>query len=266
VKVKKLYVLPVVLFLLVALGFSMPKSASAVAVDLELLLLVDVSGSISSTEFNLQRQGYVDAFRDTDVINKIENGAIKSIAASLIYWSTNQVVAVDWALIDDSLSSNAFADSIAAAARPSSGLTYLAEALNFGAPTFDSNGFEGTRNVIDISGDGRDNSGSCGSAFSCVALQNARDAAIAAGTDTINALWIQSSGLVAYGVENVLAGPGAFSSFATNFEDFGDAVLGKIKREIENNNNVVPEPSTYLLLGSGIAGLIVWRRRRKAKA
>ncbi len=34
---------------------------------------------------------------------------------------------------------------------------------------------------------------------------------------------------------------------------------------LEAQPNVVPEPSTYLLLGSGIAALAFWRRRQKSK-
>ena len=43
--------------------FLLAGEAKAVPVDLELSLLIDVSGSVSASEFNLQRGAYVDAFK-----------------------------------------------------------------------------------------------------------------------------------------------------------------------------------------------------------
>ncbi|WP_235006707.1 DUF1194 domain-containing protein, partial [Calothrix rhizosoleniae] len=48
-------------------------AASLTQVATELVLSVDVSGSVNTTEFNLQKQGYVDAFRDTTIQQQISN-------------------------------------------------------------------------------------------------------------------------------------------------------------------------------------------------
>ena len=42
-------------------------------VDTELQLLMDVSGSVSSSEFNLQLQGYVDAFYSQGVHRRTDD-------------------------------------------------------------------------------------------------------------------------------------------------------------------------------------------------
>ena len=132
------------------------SSAQAAPVDLELALLVDVSGSVSTSEFNTQRDGYVAAFRDNDLIDAITSGNIGSIAVTLWYWSGagQQQQAVGWTLIDSDAAGEAFADDIAAAARPFSGLTAPGSAINAALPGFATNGFEGTFQKIDVSGDG----------------------------------------------------------------------------------------------------------------
>ena len=100
-----------------SLGLAAP--ASAAPVDLELQLLVDVSGSVSASEFNLQRSGYEAAFRSASIINAITGGTIGAIAAQLVYWSSTsqQAIGVGWTYIADSTTANAFADAIAAAGR-----------------------------------------------------------------------------------------------------------------------------------------------------
>ena len=132
------------------------SSASATPTDLELVLLCDVSGSVDTADFDLIRGGYEAAFRDASIIDRIQNaGPNGSIAASLVYWADSQVIAVDWMLINDEASSNAFADAIAAAARGTGGNTYMAEAMNFAIPLFE-NDYDGLRQVIDVTGDGAD--------------------------------------------------------------------------------------------------------------
>ncbi|MBI1393175.1 MAG: DUF1194 domain-containing protein [Alphaproteobacteria bacterium] len=238
-----------------ALG-AQQANAAPVAVDLELQLLVDVSNSISTGEFNLQRTGYSNAFRNATIQNQILNGVIGKIAVELIYWSSSnqQNVATGWALIDSVASANAFADAIDATTRPYNGNTGVGEALAFGAPRFDTNDFDGTRQVIDLSGDGQDNSGN-------VAPATARDAALAAGVDAINALAIGSMSLVDYFNANVIGGTGAFTVFAADFDAFGAAIIEKLGREITPE---IPLPGALPLMLTGMA-LFGWTRRRKSE-
>ena len=93
--------------LFVALLFSalaltaLPRPAQALPVDIELVLSVDVSRSIDAWEFDLQRQGYANAFRDERVLEAIASGQLQRIAVTLIEWSgvMEQAVVIDWMTI-----------------------------------------------------------------------------------------------------------------------------------------------------------------------
>ena len=95
------------------------SNAMPLDVDLELSLLVDVSGSISANEFNLQRQGYVNAFQNVSIWNAIDHGAFSRIAVNLVYWSgkTQQAEVVGWTLIDSQTAANTFANAISGTTR-----------------------------------------------------------------------------------------------------------------------------------------------------
>ena len=224
------------------------------SVDLELALLIDVSGSVSAAEFDLQRQGYVNAFQDASIQAAIASG--HSVAAKVVYWAAGQQTAVDWTLITDAASANSFAAAILAAGRPFSGSTGPGSAINFAAPTFFTNAFDGKRKIIDVSGDGAQNVGANTAA--------ARDAALLSGIDQINGLPILGeAGLEAWYNANIKGGTGAFVTAASGFDTFDAAVKLKIGREITGN---LPEPSTYAMMGLGLAMVGFLARRRKTEA
>ena len=233
---------------------SVSAHATTVPVDLELQLLVDVSGSISDGEFNLQRDGYENAFRNDEILAAIQSGDIGSIAVQLIYWSSSsrQEIAVDWTQISDATSANDFADLIAIAERPFRGGTRIDSAIDFGAPLFEANMFDAPRQVIDISGDGTS---------SATRTRDARDNALALGVDTINALAIGGMGLADFFTMNVIGGDGAFTVIAESFEDFGEAIVDKLGREI---GPVIPVPGALPLMVTALAGFAFSRRRKKS--
>ena len=206
------------------------------AVDLELVLAVDVSGSVDSYEAQLQRDGYVQAILDPNILLAIQSGVLGRIAATYIEWAgfDYQRTAVEWTLIHDAGSARAFAMQVARAGIITARRTSISALIDYATPRFGDNGFEGTRLVIDISGDGPNNSGNF--------VTHARDATVAAGI-TINGLPILNDrpnqfgypimkGLDLYYRECVIGGPGAFMVVAENFEDFAEAIRSKLILEI----------------------------------
>ncbi len=130
-----------------------------VTVDVELVLSVDVSGSISSSEFNLQYQGYIDAFQDPELISEIEK-LPNGLAVTLQYWSNSSHNSIGWYHVTDSASAQAFSNAIASAERPSYGSTHLADAITSATDLLLNNNYNGRALVIDVSGDGLDNKAS----------------------------------------------------------------------------------------------------------
>lgn len=203
-------------------------AAADTAVDLQLLLAVDASGSVNETRFELQRQGYAAAFRDRRVIEAIAAGAHGRVAVAMVQWTgpTLHVIVVDWTLVHDKASANALADAIAAVPRQLfGGGTSLSGAIDFAMTMLPRGSFRGDRRVIDISGDGSNNRGR--------PAADARDEAVKQGV-IINGLPILAvePGLDDWYRDNVIGGPGSFLVVAQNFDAFADAIVQKLLSEI----------------------------------
>jgi hypothetical protein len=199
-----------------------------IAVDVALVLAVDVSLSIDAEEFALQRAGYAAAFRNQRVIDAIAGGSTGAMAVTYLQWSgaREQQQVIGWRRISDRGSAARFADEMAAAGRVvTSGSTSLSGAIDTAGGLLLQSGYTAERRIIDISGDGSNNSGR---------LPNfARDEAVAGGI-TINGLAILKNEpfLDIYYAANVVGGRGAFVMTARDFDDFAAAVLAKLIREV----------------------------------
>ncbi|WGV28909.1 DUF1194 domain-containing protein [Halotia branconii] len=154
--------------------------------------------------------------------------------------------------MDSVASLQSFSDAINATTRPFSGSTAPGSAINFATPRFFDNDFDGTRLVMDVSGDGVQNVGANTAA--------ARDNALASGINAINGLVIGGgTGLFNFYDNNVKGGTDAFVLSANSFEDFANTVEQKIRIEVSNPPEVpqgVPEPTPLIgLLGLGVFGV-----------
>lgn len=202
-------------------------------VDLELVLAVDVSRSMDLAEQELQRQGYVQAIRDPEVVAAITGGMLGRIAVTYVEWagSGRTRVIVPWTLIDSEESAEAMSQSLAEGDLSAWTGTSITEALRVSMTLIESNGYEGLRKVIDVSGDGPNNIGGL--------VTRARDAAVERGI-TINGLPILAGTPGFYGVDYldayyeacVIGGPGAFMITVFEIENFAAAIRQKLILEI----------------------------------
>jgi hypothetical protein len=220
--------------------------AASKAVDLELALAIDVSGSIDAEEARLQRDGYVRAFRDPEVLSAIAGGFTGRVAVLYFEFSAggyNKIIA-DWTEVSDEASAGAFADRLSASPIQTVQRTSISDAIAFAVPQFDINDFSGTRKVIDISGDGPNNAG--------LPLSVARERALSNGI-TINGLPIVNNrpgpfgrpppaNLDLYYQDCVIGGRGAFMIVARGFDDFAEAIRRKLLLEISG----MPAPPSPL--------------------
>ena len=217
--------------LVAALLFAAVSHQSAraqTAVDLQLVLAVDVSGSVNPQRFELQKMGYVAAFQNKRVLSAILGGRNQSIAITMTQWSGPflQSQVVPWTLLKDEATVKAVAGMIESAPRMMyGGGTSISGAIDHSATLFAQSPYKAERRVIDISGDGSNNRGR--------SVTQARDEAVDAGL-VINGLPILAFEPVLdqYFKDYVIGGPGAFMIAAKDFETFAEAILMKLIIEI----------------------------------
>ena len=230
----------------VALAYVVALPAAArdkgVDVDVELVLAVDISYSMDRTEQVLQREGYVQALTSDQFLNALKSNGFGKIALTYIQWASynDQDTVIDWTIIDGPESARAVADRLANAPYRRAQRTSISGAIDAGVKRFENNGFRGTRQVIDISGDGPNNNGRI--------VTHARDEALEMGV-TINGLplvgireWFSPADikeLDIYYEDCVIGGPESFSITVRDTKSFVDATRNKMVREIAS----LPTPS-----------------------
>src|SRR5438552_4051729 len=229
--------LAAVAFMVLLAVSGVPDAAGA---DLQIVLAADVSRSIDDPEFELQRKGYAAALTDPRVLAAIQTRADGAVGVCFIEWSgeEDQQVVVDWTEIRDEEDAAGVAAAILAAPRSFMGRTSISAAIDFAITRFAAAKRQDARRIIDISGDGTNNSGR--------PVTDARDQAIASGV-TINGLAIVNDrpnlgysahtqppgGLPLYYSQNVIGGPNAFLIVVKDFNSFADAMANKLAKEID---------------------------------
>jgi hypothetical protein len=235
----------VVALLTLVLTLSPPAVRAAEPVDLLLVLAADVSRSVTEPKFKLQREGAAAAITHPEVVRAITSGPNRRIAVCFLEWATagQQNVVVDWTVIADAESARSFGGKLVELPRSFSGSTAISHAIDFAVIQLERAPFRAERRVIDVSGDGTNNSGR--------SVTAARDDALAKGI-TINGLVILTplsesfrpehtnppGGLEKYFQDNVIGGFGAFTVVAESHESFGRALTKKLIAEIAG----LPQP------------------------
>ncbi len=205
-------------------------------VDLSLALAIDISGSIDPDEAKLQREGYVQAFRDPVIVRAILGGPNGRIAVAYYEWSDSwmQKLLIDWTLLDSEATIAAFANRLADLPISIARRTSISGAIRYSIPLFGRSPYEPTRKVLDISGDGSNNDGGLVTDMRYEALKE---------RIVINGLPIMNDRPNPFGFPNetdldryylhcVTGGPRSFVEVARNFDDFPRAVRKKLLQEV----------------------------------
>jgi Protein of unknown function (DUF1194) len=221
-----------------------PQNRRGTPVDLELVLLADATGSIDDREIFFQRQGYADAITDPDILSAIALGPDGRIAVTYVEWGDQhaQEVVAPWTIIDGPEAAARFAEQLTSQPRKAFGRNAIGSAITYAHLLIESNGINGFRRVIDISGDSANS-------WNGVPLEVARQNAIAADI-VINGLAILCRGCsgrpVTYDLEeayrrDIIGGPAAFVVTADDMAAFATAVRKKLLLEIAG----VPDEETF---------------------
>jgi hypothetical protein len=225
-------------------------------VDVELVLAVDISYSMDPEELELQREGYAWALTSPEFLNALREGIHGRIAVTYFEWagSSEQRVVVPWRVVDGPESAGSVATDITQAPIRRAARTSISGALTFGMNLFDINPHRGVRRVIDVSGDGANNSGQV--------VTVARDEVLAKGI-TINGLPIMLKRpsyatmdielLDDYYEDCVIGGPGSFVIPVKEREKFIEAIRTKLVLEIAT---LAPEPRVPCTIGERL-----WQER-----
>ena len=239
---------------LLALCSSAPAAAPQ-QVDLKLVLAVDVSGSIDNDEFTLEREGTADAFADPEVVKAIQGGSLGRIAVAMLDFSSPQFdrVVIDWTIIKDKASAQAFADTIRNTPRTPGRRTSVSSALELGSLLLESSEKDlvATRRVIDVTGDGPNNDGN--------PMTDAHDKTIAQGI-VVNGLPVMDDMANGYFPELdkyyagcVTGGRGAFVVVVKSYKDYSAAMRHKLILEISQNETLLKQAQA----GAARSGLLV---------
>lgn len=210
------------------------RPASQSEVDLELVLAVDVSMSMNADELAFQRQGYLEALSNPDIVEAMLTTGSGRVAITYMEWAGEEHAqfVVPWMLIDSRESARAFVKKLTAEDPVRVDRTSISNALIKAGAAFGDNEWQGLRRVIDISGDGPNNAGEH--------LPAARDRLVEEGI-TVNGLALQVEGApLGLGIDYledyyracVTGGSGSFVMSVRNWSQFSRALQLKLLQEI----------------------------------
>lgn len=218
--------------------------------DIALALAVDVSISVSEEEKDIQRRGYVEAFRSREVIDAIKSGPYGAIAVTYFEWSgaLEPSIVVPWFVIDSEATAYEFARRLSRPTKVRKDTTSISGAMLFAQELLNARRGRARKLVLDVSGDGPNNHG--------IPVEEARDRLVADGI-IINGLPIMVNAndvfagfdlreLDTYYEDRVIGGPGAFLISVLSWREFPDAVRRKLVLEISGGGTGSGRPEPWL--------------------
>jgi Protein of unknown function (DUF1194) len=235
---------------------------AANAVDVELIIAVDVSYSMDMDELAVQREGYAQAIVSKEFLQALRSLPNGKISITYFEWaaSSDQKIIIPWRLIDGPETADAISNEILKTPVRRASRTSISGAIYFAMPLFDEDPYHGTRRVIDISGDGPNNNGA--------PVTPARDEALSKGI-VINGLpiMVKEPSYSTMDIDNldwyyedcVIGGPGSFVVAIKDREKFKEAIRAKLLLEVAGRTpqrRAVPvadkEPRVSCLIGEKI--------------
>jgi hypothetical protein len=233
----------------VALGILAPAQ-SLLAASLEIGLVIDGSGSVSSSDFALQRDAYVNIFNN-DFVGNFLTGDVDTVYASFFQFASSTQQEVGWVTIQTNADAQAFASAISSVTQLFGG-TNTAGAINTVANSILTNAFDGDSEVIDLSSDGFANDQ--------VAAEAAAANALSDGIVT-NTLFVGTDPFGQAALADIAAAGGGTDFVANSFDEYEDALTEKLESEV--NGGTIPEPASILgLLTLGGLGLTLKSKKK----
>lgn len=205
---------------------AVPQGDSHPAVDLELVIAVDISYSMKPEDLAAQREGYANAIVSQEFLRAVRAGPAGKIALTYFEWSAtgDQKIIVPWRQIDGPAAAKAVATEITNAPIRRGSRTSISSAIKFAASLFEQNPYRGPRRIIDVSGDGPNSNGD--------PVTSARDTALQQGIVITGLPVMTNATPVAptdfqhidhidwYYEDCVIGGPGSFVLPITSRENF----------------------------------------------